>query len=216
MVREEDDISFDNFTQVLKRDIEAKRILGQRLTAEDCERDFVVIYLLCLEINIRLIYYFQCNYISAELASFSSRKDSNYLASRPLLQHFMKRAQSHGTTRKPRKNGSKSSQKSIKHIQKTITMPLVQELTKGLFLQAHLKAGLELTPAEKQNRLIQVAPVPDIMHPDHPTNIDWGKPVKGTPGYYRSIRLDDEKYRVGDVIMVCFILVSHILGNAEI
>ena len=88
----------------------------------------------------------------------------------------------------------------------TITMPLVHELTTGLFLKTLLKAGKTLDSHDRENKLIQAPDTPDILHPDRPTNFDWEHAINGSPGYFRKVSLDGEAYNVGDVVMVCVLI----------
>jgi hypothetical protein len=82
---------------------------------------------------------------------------------------------------------------------KTVTTPLVLELTTGLFLKTLLKVGYTLDNADQQNCLIQSPERPDIMNPDCPTNIDFDRPVDGYPGYFVRVFLDGEKYEVSNI-----------------
>jgi hypothetical protein len=78
----------------------------------------------------------------------------------------------------------------------TITMPLVHELTTGLFLKTLIKAGKTLDSHDRLNKLLEDPGVPDILHPDRPSNIDWESAVSGFPGYFRRVSLDGEMYSV--------------------
>ena len=146
-------------------------------------------------------------YMKDQLSSKKYAHDYAVLLRSPLLQHVIHHADLIGQTLPqflnledfhsfiPMKpdldNCDGISDKAL-----TITMPLVHELTTGLFLKTLLKAGKTLDSHDGQNKLIQMPNTPDILHPDRPTNIDWERALDGFPGYYSKVALDGEPYSV--------------------
>ena len=77
----------------------------------------------------------------------------------------------------------------------TVTMPIVHELTTGLFLKSLLKAGKTLDSQDVCHKLLQVPDPPNILHPDRPTHVEWENPA-AIHGYFRTVSLDGEEYSV--------------------
>lgn len=108
------------------------------------------------------------------------------------LQQFLNLDEFHRSISvRPDSNGNVLSDEAV-----TITMPLVHELTTGLFLKTLLKAGKTLESHDCSNKLLEDPDVPDILHPDRPSNIDWDNAVNGFPGYFAQVSLDGETYTV--------------------
>lgn len=152
-------------------------------------------------------------YMQEQLSSQKYVYDCTTLLKSPLLQHILHHADIIGQTLPQflgieELNGlisvmpdmHKSDVISDKTL--TITMPLVHELTTGLFLRTLLKAGKTLDSHDRDNKLIQTPDTPSILHPDRPTNFDWEHTITGYPGYFLKVSLDGEAYEVGDVVMV--------------
>lgn len=182
--------------------VEARNCLGRPLEKEDFEQNFVVMRLfLFMHQNNKLL---KGIYVYEQLSLFVEGR--KFLVKSPLIQHLIIPACEAGYSLPLSKAAQYGRHK------KTITMPLVHELTEGLFLRTLLKAGMSLSAKDQANKLIQQPRVPDIMHPDPPTNIDWGQPVEGVPNFFQSITLDGETYSVRFLLTSC---TFHIL-NATI
>ncbi|KAF8495303.1 hypothetical protein JB92DRAFT_2993870 [Gautieria morchelliformis] len=196
-IRHDHGLSFKSFCRQMecREDDEAVLILGRNLVKEDITADYVTLYL------------------KDQLSSKKNVHDCTKLLKSPLLRYIVHRADIIGQSLHQFLNlevfdGAISAQhvaeESVVVPDKalTITMPFVHELTTGLFLKSLLKAGKTLDSHDRGNILIQVPDVPDILHPDRPTNIDWEQPVSGYPDYFSKVYLDGEAYMVGDVVMV--------------
>lgn len=88
----------------------------------------------------------------------------------------------------------KPDRRAVTHGQ-TVTMPIVHELTTGIFLKTLLKAGKTLDNQDGCHKLLQAPDPPNILHPDRPTHVEWENPA-AIHGYFHTVSLDGENYSV--------------------